>query len=86
MVKTIPHSVSCVLHSQMASVLRAIKPTAEEVKIANKILEASGKNTIRKVVKKTGVGLKYWANSSPEFTAEDVKLVNESRDAERRDY
>ena len=30
-------------HPEMATFLKSIKPTAEEVKIANKILEASGK-------------------------------------------
>ena len=60
-------------HPEMATFLKSIKPTAEEVKIANKILEASGKKEETKVAKKTGVGLKYWANTSAEFSEEDRK-------------
>ena len=68
----------------MASMLKSIKPTDEEMKAARAILNAGGKKEDKaKQARKTGVNLKYFAEKQTDATEEDKKLVRESRGSER---
>ena len=70
----------------MASFLRAMKPTADEIEAAHKILKSSGdKGEQKRQLKAAGVNMKSWAQRCGEISAEDREVLDNSRGDARQE-
>ena len=70
----------------MASHLRSLKPSAEEVAAAKKILDANGdKEAKSRITKAAGVNMKSWASRTKDVSVEDREVLNNSRGSARQE-